>query len=179
MGIRLTISRSERIADEQIALLEHEEFAGEIELDHLIERLCARAGKEVITQAEIVESHLPEKAWQRGPARGSEFKRKEITGEPPAPQKIRPLNLLGCPQEILVMVSPSDDQEGGRPVSMTLNDAFHRFDQVVGPERIAGIWWEGHHKTRDYFEVEDSAGKRFWIFRVLQTTRWFIHGRFE
>src|SRR5205814_2499546 len=77
VGIRLTISRSERIADEQIALLEHEEFAGEIELDHLIERLCARAGKEVITQAEIVESHLPEKAWQRGPARGSEFRRRE------------------------------------------------------------------------------------------------------
>jgi protein ImuB len=179
MGIRLTISRSERIADEQIALLAHEEFAGQIELDHLIERLCARAGKDVISQAEIVESHLPERSWHGRPARGSEFKKKEITGEPPVPQKIRPLNLLRCPREIRVMVSPSDDQEGGRPVSMTLNDAFHRFEQVVGPERIAGIWWEGHHKTRDYFEVEDQCGKRFWIFRVLQTTRWFIHGRFE
>ena len=77
------------------------------------------------------------------------------------------------------MVAPSEDKEGGRPVSMTLDDSVHRFDHIIGPERIAGIWWEGHNKTRDYFEVEESAGKRFWIFRVLQTARWFLHGRFE
>ena len=71
------------------------------------------------------------------------------------------------------------DLEGGRPVSFTLNDAIHRLHHVIGPERIAGIWWEGHNKTRDYYEVEASAGKRFWIFRVLQTARWFLHGRFE
>jgi len=83
------------------------------------------------------------------------------------------------PAEILVIVAPSEDKEGGRPVSMNLNGSLHRFDQIAGPERIAGIWWEGHGKTRDYFEVEDQAGKRFWIFRVLNSSRWFLHGRFE
>ena len=34
LGIQLIVTSSQRISDEQIALLEHEEFVGEIELDH-------------------------------------------------------------------------------------------------------------------------------------------------
>ena len=49
---------------------------------------------------------------------------------------------------------------------------------AIGPERICGQWWEGHHKTRDYFQVEDENGNRFWIFRVTQTRKWYMHGEF-
>ena len=73
------------------------------------------------------------------------------------------------------MVSPSDDAEG-RPVSFTLGGRVHPVVQSVGPERIAGRWWDGHHKTRDYFDVSDPTGRRFWIFRVAQNGRWFVHG---
>ena len=51
---------------------------------------------------------------------------------------------------------------------------------LARPERIAGRWWEGNDKTRDYFDVEtDEDGKRFWIFRVFQTGKWYLHGVFE
>jgi protein ImuB len=80
--------------------------------------------------------------------------------------------------EIPVIVSPSNDREG-RPISFTRAGDVHRLPLCIGPERIAGQWWEGRDKTRDYFEVEDSQGKRFWIFRVLQTGRWYLHGRFQ
>jgi protein ImuB len=75
------------------------------------------------------------------------------------------------------MVTPSGDREGF-PVFFTHESRVHRLNWVVGPERIAGIWWTGHDKTRDYFDVTDETGNRFWIFRVLETWRWFLHGVF-
>jgi protein ImuB len=50
---------------------------------------------------------------------------------------------------------------------------------VRGPERIAGQWWNGSGKTRDYFDVADTAGSRFWLFRVMETNQWYLHGIFE
>src|SRR5439155_13509181 len=62
-GIRLAIRVSEKISEEQIALLEHEQFNGEIELSHLIERLRVRMGRAGVVQVELVESHVPEFAF--------------------------------------------------------------------------------------------------------------------
>jgi protein ImuB len=78
------------------------------------------------------------------------------------------------PREVRCMVSPL-----GAPISFS--DAGDVFDLslVRGPERITGLWWEGRDKTRDYFDVEDSTGRRFWIFRVLENRRWFLHGIFD
>ena len=59
-----------------------------------------------------------------------------------------------------------------------------------GPERIAAEWWrhpEGHLpgrlRTRDYYRVEDTEGRRFWIFRhglfeESAAPRWYLHGLF-
>jgi protein ImuB len=64
----------------------------------------------------------------------------------------------------------------------------HRLVHVLGPERIAGEWWRGHHKTRDYYDVTDESGNRFWVFRVMSLSkpqadtigvRWFLHGLFQ
>jgi len=93
-------------------------------------------------------------------------------------QICRPMRLYETPIEIRAMVSPSHDRDG-RPISFTLGRQVHRLVHAIGPERIGGQWWEGHHKTRDYFVVEDEEGRRFWIFRVMQSSRWYLHGEFE
>jgi protein ImuB len=82
------------------------------------------------------------------------------------------------PCEVRVMVRPSHDRDGA-PVAFTLEGETRRIVHAVGPERIGGAWWTGNDKTRDYFEVEDEAGRRWWLFRVLQSSRWYLHGRFE
>ena len=92
-------------------------------------------------------------------------------------ETLRPLHLLHHPVEIAVMVSPSEDREG-LPILFNHDMDVHRIVHTVGPERIAGEWWQGHHKTRDYFDVEDEAGKRFWIFRVRESGQWFLHGEY-
>ena len=64
---------------------------------------------------------------------------------------------------------------------MSFTDAgtVHRLPRARGPERIVGEWWNGRWKTRDYFDAEDEAGRRYWLFRVVETNRWYLHGMFE
>jgi protein ImuB len=75
------------------------------------------------------------------------------------------------------MVSPSEDRDG-RPILFRHHDEVHKLRHAIGPERISGEWWRGHDRTRDYFDVEDDQGRRFWIFRVQETNRWYLHGMF-
>jgi protein ImuB len=173
VGVRLAVLGFERISDEQIPLMQQEEHDGQVELDSLIERLALRLGEERVARARLAESYLPEKAytWHGLPARGSDSRAG-------SPCHIRPLMLFPRPVEARVMVSPSDDRDG-RPISITQDGKVRRVMHAVGPERIAGQWWEGHNKTRDYFAVEDEEGRRSWVFRVRETGRWFVHGEFE
>ena len=181
VGMQLRVSRWERISDEQIWLLEQEEHEGRVELIQLIERLRVRLGEEAVVQAESVESHLPERAFclesREEPPR-SRMNYKVQSENCQLQIGRRPLHLLSCPREVRAIVSPSDDRDG-RPVSFTHEGQVHRLSHSVGPERIGGIWWEGHARTRDYFEVENALGRRFWIFRVVQTGKWYLHGTFE
>ena len=232
-GLRISVPLCERLTDEQISLLDHEQYAGQIELDRLIERLRIRLGNEAIVQAELVESHVPEEGWKNSndearmtnqirmandrmikrdfvgsasadgiPAKGicspaaiasaeagptaahppvSSFEHSnlirhssfEFRHSPP-----RPLHLLRAPIVVRVMVTPSEDAEG-RPAAFMHEGIVRRVSHAVGPERIAGRWWDGHDKTRDYFDIADATGRRFWIFRVRQTGKWYLHGIFE
>jgi protein ImuB len=64
----------------------------------------------------------------------------------------------------------------------------HRVRHADGPERIAGEWWATDRERgaiRDYWQVEDEDGRRFWLFRsgdavdpATGDLRWFLHGFF-
>jgi protein ImuB len=62
----------------------------------------------------------------------------------------------------------------------------HRVAHAQGPERIASEWWRHRtpQPTRDYYLVEDKAGRRFWLYREglygreTAAPRWFVHGLF-
>jgi protein ImuB len=174
LGIRVIVTRSQRISEQQIRLLEQEEFVADTELSHLIERLRIRLGETVIAQPALVESYVPEKSYAVELLESP----KRAAFAPACSEIVRPLHLLKSPQEIGVMVSPSHDREGF-PIAFTWKHQTHRLLHTIGPERIAGQWWEGHHKTRDYFDVEADAGRRFWIFRVQETGKWYVQGEFE
>src|SRR5258705_493427 len=83
------------------------------------------------------------------------------------------------PGAVGVWVSPPHDRDG-RPISLAYEGHVHRVDHAIGPERIAGPWWSGRKKTRDYFDASEAeTGRRFWLFRVIETSRWFLHGIWE
>jgi len=199
-AIRLSVPLFDRLADEQIHLMGGEQQAAQKELSQLIERLRVRLGEGTVLQPRLVESYLPEKAFelkeadqaaedkersalstpgQSGAAKRKIRKKSESARRPGSDvsyaKNPRPLHLLQTPIEVRVMVSPSDDREG-RPISFMHEGVVHPVAHAVGPERIAGRWWAGHNKTRDYFDTQDSQGRRFWIFRVVQTGRWYVQG---
>jgi protein ImuB len=175
IGLRLSVPVFERLSEEQIDLLEQDEHVGRHELARLIEQLRIRLGEEALVGVEAVECYVPELAYKLQPKSigNSSALSTQDSGLP-----TRPLHLFPTPHEIPVIVRPSHDRDGA-PISFTLNNQTHPILHAVGPERIAGVWWNGHHKTRDYFDVEDQHGRRWWVFRVFQTSRWFLHGIFE
>jgi protein ImuB len=192
LGMRLLVRVHEPLGDEQVGLLDGENYAGEMELDRLIERLCARLGERSVTQAEVVESHVPERATRRRLARARPRSRpgspkrtgrakgdanKTDPSERHAPLNARPLHLFTRPLEVAVTVSPPFSDEFGQPIQFAL-DGVHRLAHVAGPERIGGQWWDAATRTRDYFDVEDESGRRFWLFRVNETRRWYLHGEY-
>lgn len=190
IGMRLATPVLQRLDPRQIFLLEQEHQVSELELGRLIDRLRLRLGESALMQAELVESHLPECAWKvripyamaptsnlKSGISDSKSYSNPLHSDHRCDLPPRPPRLLRVPREVRVMVTPSDDAEG-KPASFSDEGRVHRIMHHAGPERIAACWWEGRDKTRDYFEVEDAAGRRFWIFRVLQTRKWYLHGEY-
>ena len=67
----------------------------------------------------------------------------------------------------------------GPPLWFHFAGQQHHVAQVWGPERIETGWWRGRPVGRDYFRVETTAGRRFWLFRRLRDEKWFLQGMFE
>ena len=91
--------------------------------------------------------------------------------------------LLDRPEAIAVVYATPE----GVPRRFVWRRAVHDIARVEGPERIAPEWWRERStaRLRDYYRVEDQAGRRFWIYRegLIGDGRgglpeWYIHGLF-
>lgn len=67
----------------------------------------------------------------------------------------------------------------GPPQTFSLLGEQHRVERVWGPERIHTGWWRGRSVRRDYYRVETTTGRWFWLFRQLTDRRWYFHGAFD
>jgi protein ImuB len=93
----------------------------------------------------------------------------------------RPLLMLPRPEaaEVVALIPE------GPPRQFRWRGVLHQVAEAQGPERIAPEWWRRTGEpTRDYYVVEDSSGRRFWLYRAglygrdEATPRWFVHGVF-
>lgn len=147
----------------------------------LVDRLSVRHGQGRIRRLMPVDSHVPERAEKSLAAQDAPASRwlEPAPAEPP----LRPICLFDPPQPIMVMAEVPD----APPRRFIWRGSNHIVVRAEGPERIAAPWWrkasEGR-PTRDYYRVEDEAGRRFWLFRRGLQTReagypsWYIHGLF-
>ena len=144
----------------------------------LLDRLTARLGPEKITWSTWCESHLPERVEHARPALS------HAPTDAPVLTRDRPLRLMAPAEEIDVLYAVPE----GPPARFRWRRVAHRTTRHEGPERIAPEWWRDRPGTRlrDYYKVEVTDGRRFWIYRdgVLgdqrgDTPRWFLHGVFE
>ena len=144
----------------------------------LIDTLSNRIGESQLYRLAPVESHVPERAIRRvmplAPATGASW----------PPHWPRPSRLLDPPEPIETVALLPDHP----PAAFTWRGLRRRVARADGPERIFGEWWkcaQERNAVRDYFQVEDDGGERYWLFRAgdgednkTGSQRWFLHGVF-
>jgi protein ImuB len=150
----------------------------EPDITDLIDTLTNRIGEQRLYRFAPVESDVPERSVRRiaptAPDDGTSW-----PGEWP-----RPPRLLTHPEPIEIMALLPDHP----PVWFSWRGIRHRVARADGPERVFGEWWQRDAEliaVRDYFQVEDASGERFWIYRAgdgedpeTGSHRWFLHGVF-
>lgn len=151
----------------------------EVEVAGLIDRLANRLGAKNIHRTAPVESHIPERASRLVAAI-----RQPLWPEK-TPLRDRPFRLLSRPEIITAIAEVPD----GPPLQFVWRRVVRKVVRARGPERIAPEWWrEASHgeEVRDYYEVEDTLGHRYWLYRAglyqeperKGPPTWFMHGLF-
>jgi protein ImuB len=182
--IRLAVPLAEMLTDVQAGL--EKKVDTDAEAAALIDRLSVRLGPERVQHFHARESHIPERAAFERAAQSGSSKDNWPKAEPGEPA-MRPFRLFETPQPITVMASIPD----GPPRQFRWRRTLYQIVAHEGPERIASEWWrrKGGHEpgkgglTRDYYRVEDSEGRRFWLFRhglyeEQGSPLWYLHGLF-
>lgn len=177
--IRLSADRAERCETGTAAFTA---AAGEEkEIAFLVDRLAARFGSHRVLVFQPNDTHIPEAAAVAVPAQSAEKPKrawKAIREKNEASR--RPLRLFARPEPVQAMAEVPE----APPARFCWRRVWHEVVLAEGPERIAMEWWrdQAPELTRDYFRVEDSQGRRFWLYRDglynSETARpnWFVHG---
>ena len=123
---------------------------------------------------------------------GGRHVRKQSQGQQPLPptrsrqregENARPERLLDRAEAIAVIYATPE----GLPRRFVWRRAVHDVVKAEGPERIAPEWWRERStaRARDYYRVEDSHGRRYWIYRDGRhgdgrggDPLWYLHGLF-
>lgn len=160
------------------------------ELSGLVDRLANRFGESNVAYAAPVKSHIPERAWRMitatsgggGGGSAAVARWEEVEAETVFRTNSRPFRLFDTPEAAEVTAQVPD----GPPLNFRWRRVPRQITRARGPERIAPEWWRDGPRgvaIRDYYEVEDTEGRRYWLFREGlygngQTPVWFVHGVF-
>ena len=149
------------------------------DVSDLVDTLANRVGEGALYRFAPVASDVPERSVCQVPAMAADDRRRAgpVTGRGPR----------GCcrsPSSIETVALLPDHP----PVSFTWRGIRRRVKRADGPERVFGEWWKRDAElaaVRDYFQVEDDAGERYWLYRAgdgedlaTGSHRWFLHGIF-
>jgi protein ImuB len=174
--MRLAVPLAEPLAPKQLlsSLIEEPEA----DVSHLIDTLANRVGEQHLYRFAPVASDVPERSVQKIAPAAPDI------GETWSDPWPRPARLLLRPEPIETLALLPDHP----PVTFTWRGIRRRVTSADGPERVFGEWWKRDAEliaVRDYFQVEDEAGERFWIYRAgdgedaaTGSQQWFLHGIF-
>lgn len=171
-GIDLLSERCGRMAQTQTHAWDRDDD-GVPERDtfaRLVDGLSNRLGRDRVLYAHRRASHVPERAVVLRPATDGAPEPGGDTHRPPRPS--------------LLFTEPAEAEV----IALTPDGPVHRVAwrgesrgvlTCIGPERIGPEWWRvsrSSARTRDYFTLQDEGGRWVWVFRELETGRWFVHG---
>lgn len=139
----------------------------------LLDRVAGKVGPQVIQRFLPDTRYWPERSIKASRAI------TEKTETPWRTDRPRPTELLRNPDAIEVMALIPDHP----PRFFIYKGTKHVVVKADGPERIEREWWMDEGEHRDYYQVEDEKGQRYWLYRSghyygERQYKWFIHGFF-
>jgi len=175
LGIELFVMEAPKVEDlyaSQEVFWASKSGMDEQELTELLDRISIKLGSYSIRRFLPDEHFWPERS----------IKPANSVQEPPAfewrTDVRRPTLLLSRPYPIQV-TAPLPDYP---PILFRYQGKVHHIKKADGPERIDREWWLDNGEHRDYYQVEDENGQRYWLFRSGHYTEdgaeWFLHGFF-
>jgi len=194
-ALTMHVRRADPLGPESFAPALAEETSPD--LAPLVDALANRIGEDRLWRMAPVESDVPERSvtpcppLDPPPDAARALRADDVRGldrtapdHPWHPRWPRPVRLLHRPEQVDHVLAELPDQP---PRRFTWRGRTHLVVRADGPERIAGEWWRRpteRSAVRDYFQVEDESGKRFWLYRrgdglraETGDLRWFLHGR--
>lgn len=126
-------------------------------LEHLLDRLSSRLGRQAVSRIGCRDEHLPELALYIGPRPPDP---SPTAGEIPGP---RPFWLLTSPQRL-----------EHRQSALYWQGPLHLLDTA---ERLEDGWWL-EPVCRDYHLARGKAGQYYWVFHDRRGGDWYLHGIF-
>lgn len=166
-------------------------------LGELMECLSNRLGTDRVLAARPLEDFQPEKAYRLIPWLGigqrPDSRLAKHATPPMRPGKrsvLEPANQVPLAEEdsfhypLVLFASPRMLEEvrlspEGHPASFLLERQRQPIQRCWGPERIETGWWRQGLVRRDYYQIENHVGGRYWIFQDLHTGTWYLHGEYR
>ncbi len=169
----LDASKVEDILPGQEALWNEDTGLEDAAVAELLDRLAGKVGATAIHRYLPDEHYWPERSIRPSASIRERPSIKWRTDRP------RPVQLLGKP-ELIEVTAPIPDYP---PMLFRYKGEVHQVKKADGPERIEREWWLERGQHRDYYQVEDEKGRRYWLFRSGHynesgSNEWFIHGFF-
>ena len=176
LGIELFVLQASKVED--VDPVQEKLWVGKPGLEatsvvQLLDKVAGKVGAHTIRRYLPAEHYWPERSFQ--PAKS--LKEQAIANW--QVEGFRPTQVLARPEPVEVTSLLPDYP----PMLFRYKDKLHKIAKADGPERIEQEWWLQNGEHRDYYNVEDEEGKRYWLFRSghysgSPNEQWFIHGFF-
>lgn len=162
----------EEVSDSEETTLWGMDNSNQTAISELLDNIAGKVGMKTIHRYLPQEHYWPERSVKEASSMEEQPGTQWRTDRP------RPILLLPVPIRIEVMVALPDYP----PVHFRYNGNIIRVASADGPERIEQEWWLQTGPPRDYYQVEDENGARYWLFRLglygAGEPQWFLHGFF-
>ncbi len=173
LGIELFVMEAPKVEDTPVpqeVLWTQNKGLEDTEIAELLDRIAIRIGTPIHRYLPD-EHYWPERSLKNAVALQEKSSSEWQTHKP------RPIQLLTKPERIEV-TAPIPDYP---PLLFRYKGETHHIKKADGPERIEREWWLDTGEHRDYYQVEDENGQRYWLFRsghYDEQNLWFLHGFF-
>lgn len=171
VGVRWEALDVSPLSTEQQTLFMDRPNGTEHEFHVLLDRLSSRLGITAVVRSRLRPNPIPEQAVELVPVTEgmTDLAQQLATRFLPSD---RPTALCHPPE----LIKATALVPNGPPATFLWDGSRYEIENHRGPERVESGWWQGTIVRRDYYWVETTDGRHFWVFQQLSDRQWFLHG---